>query len=146
MIVPHVIWKSSSSPPSTTGPTPTYTVHHPRTGKRVHEVQASTLSDIRQAIKSCHMALPSWSAKPISERCDVILRAAALLDDPTTGLKDRLRDANRAETDISDWWSQTQVDEAAESLRALLGFAEEALRKETVRIPGCESSSARYFA
>lgn len=114
-----------------------YAVHHPGTGKRAHDVQASTLSDIQCAVSTCQAALASWSSLGVKERCKIVTRAAELLEDRASGWSERLRDANRLETDIGDWWSQVQVEELAGALRTLVGSAEEAMREETVEIPGC---------
>ncbi|ORY24549.1 Aldehyde/histidinol dehydrogenase [Naematelia encephala] len=97
--------------------------------------EASTLTDIQQAITSCQGALQSWAQTPVNDRCEILLRAARLLEDQSTGWSMRLRDANRYETDISDFWSQAQIDEAPGSIKSLVGFAGRALEPEIVRLP-----------
>lgn len=55
-----------------------------------------------------------------------------MLEDPRTGWADRLRDANRAETAISDWWSQEQILFVPAAMRVLASIAEEALCGENL--------------
>jgi acyl-CoA reductase-like NAD-dependent aldehyde dehydrogenase len=79
----------------------TYAVVHPRTGHQVLRIKAATANDIDKAIATAHAALPSWSSTPVKERRDVALKMASLLRDDSSGWKQRLREANMAETDIS---------------------------------------------
>ncbi|KAK4688404.1 hypothetical protein P7C73_g1705, partial [Tremellales sp. Uapishka_1] len=139
MLVSHLIAGAFN----TEGTAPTYAVHHPGTGEHCHDVQASSLEDIRAAVSCCHQAQPAWSARPLTSRCDIFMRVADFLDDPDSTWKSKLRDANRAETDISEWWSQEQVDFISADLRVLVEFAGAALQEERVEHAGCESPAKR---
>jgi acyl-CoA reductase-like NAD-dependent aldehyde dehydrogenase len=108
--------------------TASYHVIHPVNGA-VLKVQRSTLADLDAAIAVTHGARRSWRRTPLAERSACILRAADLLADPRTGWADKMRDANRLETAISDWWSQVQVLFVPDSMRYLVSTAEEALAR-----------------
>ena len=60
------------------------------------------------------------------------MKAADLLESPSKPWAAALRDTNRGETPINDWWSQEQVDIMPFALRTLAGCAVEALKTDNV--------------
>ncbi len=135
MIVPNLL----ASKPVVTEKEQTYPVIHPATSQVVHFAHASSVIDAANAIGSCFNALPRWSAQPIKARIAVFLKAAALVADEETGWAKRLRDSNRLETEISDWWSAEQVAGIPSSINTLCSFANEALEEHTVTLHGCKT-------
>lgn len=107
---------------------PTYTVVHPVNGK-VHAVQHSTAVDIEQALACAQGELASWSATPLAERRKIFERVAELLETPEWSGK--LHEMNRAETSVPEWWSREQLKIAPKMIRALVGYADEALKEKT---------------
>lgn len=117
---------------------PTYTVVHPVNGP-VHAVQHSTAVDIEQALACAHGALPGWAGTPLAERKAVFERAAALLESPEWS--EKLHEMNRAETSVPEWWSREQLKVAPAMIRALVGYADEALKETTETMGDSEFES-----
>jgi betaine-aldehyde dehydrogenase len=65
----------------------------PSTSKPLATVHEASRSDIEAAIASARRAFPAWSRRPAVERCNILLRAAALL---------RKRNAELAEIETAD--------------------------------------------
>lgn len=118
---------------------PTYTVVHPVNGK-VHAVQHSTAVDIEQALACAHGVLPSWSGTPLSERKEIFNRVADLLESPEWN--EKLHAMNRAETSVPEWWSKEQLKVAPGMIRALVNYADEALKETTETMGEGECLSA----
>lgn len=115
---------------------PTYTVVHPVNGK-VHAVQHSTAVDIEQALACAQAELASWSATPLEDRKKIFERVADLLETPEWS--DKLHAMNKAETSVPEWWSREQLKIAPKMIRALVGYADEALKEKTETMGDSES-------
>jgi len=57
----------------------TFTTIDPSTGQPLANVHESSPQDINAAIASAQRAFPAWSRRPAVERCNILLKAAALL-------------------------------------------------------------------
>jgi len=57
----------------------TFETLNPSTGKPLATVHESSEADIDAAIAAAQQAFPAWSQRPAVERCNILLKAAALL-------------------------------------------------------------------
>jgi succinylglutamic semialdehyde dehydrogenase len=78
---------------------------NPATGETVWRGNAADASDIDNAIRAARAALGDWSARPLSERIDILERFAQLLDDH----KDTLARAISTETGKPHWEALTEA-------------------------------------
>lgn len=113
----------------------TYDVVHPAHGT-VHAVEKSTETDVFAAIGAAHRASLSWRQTSLSERTEIVRRAADLLADDGTGWRRRIDDANEAETPVSPKW--LGLFDVPAFMRGLADVAETALADEEVKANGCE--------
>jgi len=78
---------------------------NPATGETVWRGNAANASDIDNAISAARAALGDWSARPLSERIDILERFAQLLDDH----KDTLARTISTETGKPHWEALTEA-------------------------------------
>ena len=136
MIVPQRITPYFEATPADA---PTFAVIGASNSEVVHHAHAATSADVDQAVNTCFRQRKAWRETSIKDRCTVVSRAADLIEDESTGWKKRLLEANRAEIDISDFWSSVQVDEIiVEAMRALVTQVEPALASFDVEETQCE--------
>ena len=57
----------------------TFQTLDPSTGKPLATVHESSEADVDAAIAAAQQAFPAWSQRPAVERCNILLKAAALL-------------------------------------------------------------------
>ncbi len=89
----------------------------PITGETVTTAAAASVDDVIRAVGSCAAAFPSWAAVAPAERRDILLRAAALIDQRA----DALVAVMIGETGASRPWSIFNVKLAASMLREAAG-------------------------
>lgn len=56
-----------------------FTTVDPSTGQALATVRESSPQDVDAAIASAQLAFPAWSRRPAVERCNILLKAAAIL-------------------------------------------------------------------
>ena len=100
-----------------------FSVTSPHTREELHRAQSSGHRDVEHAIDVAYQARQSWASTPISERSDIIRRAARLLEDESSAWKDRLYDSDRAETSVSEWWARQQLTDVAGFMKTLADLA-----------------------
>jgi acyl-CoA reductase-like NAD-dependent aldehyde dehydrogenase len=96
----------------------TFSRRNPVSGEIVTTAAAAAPEDAKAAVASCAAAFPSWSRTAPAHRRDLLLQAAALLDDRS----DRLIEAMIAETGASRPWANFNVRLAAGMLREAAGM------------------------
>lgn len=138
MISLNLIGSDSPSNDKTNGSLPTFSVTHPGTTQVAHRVQRSTAADLTKAVDTCYKALPAWRATPVVERTKVVYTAIKLLEDESSGWAQRIINANRAETSVTDWWSAHQVHVVPLFFKALAEAAPKVLAPETIKEGHCE--------
>src|SRR4051812_23050038 len=55
-----------------------YAVTNPATGELIEKIQNSTDEEVRAAIDRVHRGYSSWRSRPVSERAEIVSRAAEL--------------------------------------------------------------------
>jgi malonate-semialdehyde dehydrogenase (acetylating)/methylmalonate-semialdehyde dehydrogenase len=57
------------------------TIINPATGQALGEVRMDSVHSAEAAVQAAHEAFPTWSAKPVGERCQCLFRFKQLLED-----------------------------------------------------------------
>lgn len=124
--------------PSTAPPAATYKVVHPGTGVLAHEVECATAADLKRAVDTAYAASPAWAAKSLADRKAVLLKAADLMEDATTGFAERIIQNNLKEQSVTEFWAGAQKFMVIAHLRGLAAAADEALAEKELEAEGCE--------
>ncbi|CAN7424926.1 succinylglutamate-semialdehyde dehydrogenase [Trinickia sp. LjRoot230] len=82
-----------------------FTSHNPGTGAVVWQGKGASPGDVDRAVASARRAFASWSALPFDERCQIMRRFAACLNER----KEALADAIGRETGKPLWEARTEV-------------------------------------
>lgn len=89
------------------------TVHDPRTGDVVGHLTLLTPDDIPAIAHRANVALPGWSAVPVSTRCDILIELARLLAERPTQVSAQFA----LETGKTRQEAETELDRAVDTLR-----------------------------
>jgi acyl-CoA reductase-like NAD-dependent aldehyde dehydrogenase len=104
-------------------------LHHPNTGKLVHEVSNASEQDVENAISSSHEAFQRWGITSSGERRKVLLRAAKLLEERA----DEFVDTWRCEMDVSHRFAEFNVRTSILMLEEIASLVSSALVGEVPR-------------
>jgi 1-pyrroline-5-carboxylate dehydrogenase len=103
--------------------------------------QAATDEDVEPAIQAALAAFPAWSAKPMQERADLLLRAAALIRER------KFEFCAWLTFEVGKNWAEADAD-VGETIDFLEFYAREALRLDSattpIQFPG-ERNRLRYL-
>ncbi|WOO79887.1 Vanillin dehydrogenase [Vanrija pseudolonga] len=130
---PELVRNLLGAPPSP--PTPdlkSYPVITPSTNNIAYHAERSSPSDIDTAVTVAHNYRRTWASTPLRNRTDVARRAAALLQDESSGWAERLLASNVAETSVSAWWASEQIRFLPGFMKHLASCAKDALAPEEV--------------
>ncbi len=80
-------------------------IHSPIDGAEVGKIQAMTKEEVDRAIDGAKKAYPVWASKSVSERADILHKAAGLLEDNVDQIADILakeiaKDLNSAKSEV----------------------------------------------
>lgn len=137
---PELVRNLLDAPPAVPPPDlKRYPVTTPATNNIAYHAERSTLSDIDTAVSIAHNFRRAWASTPLRNRTDVARRAAALLQDESSGWGERLLASNVAETSVSAWWASEQIRFLPGFMKQLASCAKDALAPEEVVAGNCES-------
>lgn len=98
-------------------PEKTFEVVSPVTGKPVHLCGNATVADAEAAVKAAAEAFPSWRRTTPSQRRNIFLKAADIME----RRRDELIQYNVSETGATDQWGEFNIAGAIDSIRDIAG-------------------------